>query len=107
MCKQKYTKVRVNEFASDRNMAMNDSHFDLSNVGEMPYQPVRHSFPKCRFGKTKVSSCAFQRLWFVKWKWLHYNSSRDLAFCYTCVSAIKIGKVRITTGNVLDSTLFF
>ena len=33
---QKCRNVRVDEFASDKKMAMHDSHFDLSNVGEMP-----------------------------------------------------------------------
>ena len=41
-------------------MAMCDSNFDLPNVCEMPHQLVQHSFPKCAFGKTKVSSRAFQ-----------------------------------------------
>ena len=35
-------------------MALRDSQ-DLPNVGEMPYQPGWHSFPKCAFGKTNVS----------------------------------------------------
>ena len=41
-------------------MAMHDSHFDLCKVGEMPHQPVRHSFLKHAFGKTKVSSRIFK-----------------------------------------------
>lgn len=84
-------------------MALRDSQY-LPDVGEMPYQPVRHSFPKRAFGKTNVSHRAFQGSWFAKWKWLHYVSSTDTAFCHTCISAIKTGKVKLITGNVQDST---
>ena len=66
MRKRKYTNARVNESASDKNLGMRDSHFDPPNVGEMPHQPVWHSFPKRAFGNTNVSSCALQGLWFAK-----------------------------------------
>ena len=106
MWKQKYTNVQVNEFANYKNLGMCESHFDLPNAGETPHQPVRQSFLKRVFGKTEVSSCALQGSWFVKWKCLHYDLPRDLhvVFCLTCVSAVKIEKVRLTTGNVQDST---
>ena len=55
----------------------------LPDVGEVPDQPERHSFPKCSFGKSKVVHCAFKGSWFLKWQWLHYDSSKDVAFCHT------------------------
>ena len=55
----------------------------LSEVGEVPHQPERHMFPRRQFGKSAVVSCAFQGSWFNKWQWLHYESTTDLAFCYT------------------------
>lgn len=84
-------------------MAKRDSHFCLPDVGEMSHQPVCHSFPKCTFGKTKVGSRAFQGMWFGKWQWLFYNSLRNLAFCDTCVSAVKAGKMKMPVGNLQDS----
>ena len=30
---------------------------------------------------------SFQRQWFDRWSWLHYDEDRDLAFCFTCVVA--------------------
>ena len=42
----------------------------------------------------------------LKWQWLHYESTRDLGFCHTCVTAIKTGKMKIT-GNVKDSAFIY
>ena len=57
MHKQKYTNNKV---ASDKNMAMRDSHFDLPNVGEMPHQYVRYSFLKCAIGRTELAVAPFK-----------------------------------------------
>ena len=48
-------------------------------------------------------SRTFQSSWFDKWKWLHYSAPLDVAFCHTCVTAIKTGKMKVS-GNVPDST---
>ena len=56
MHKQKYTNVRVNEFASDKNLGVRDFYFDLPNVSEMRHEPLRHSFPKRAYGKAKLSN---------------------------------------------------
>ena len=64
------------------------------DVGDNPNQPRRFSFPKQQYGKTKVVHRAFQPQWFEKWKWLHYDESRDLAFCHTCLIAMKTGKMK-------------
>ena len=48
-------------------------------------------------------SRTFQSSWFDKWKWLHYSAPLDVAFCHTCVTAIKTGKMKVS-GNVQDST---
>ena len=77
----------------------------LPNVGEAPNQPLDFAFPKHDFGKTKVVRRAFQAQWFTKWPWLHYDSGQDLAFCYTCVTAVASGKLKLSTGNVKDSVL--
>ena len=38
-----------------------------------------------------------------QWTWLHYNSSRDLVFCHTCVTAIRSVKLDQSKGNAKDS----
>ena len=78
----------------------------LPEVGEVPHQPEHHTFPRRQFGKSKVVSRAFQGSWFKKWQWLHYQSTTDLAFCHTCVTAIKTGKMKIA-GNVKDSAFIY
>ncbi len=83
-----------------------ESSRSLPDVGQVPHQPERHVFPKRQFGKSKVVSRAFQGSWFCKWKWLHYESSNDLAFCYTCVTALKTGKMKIA-ANVKDSAFIY
>ena len=76
---------------------------DLPDIGNEPNQPWRHQFPKRSFGKKNVVYHSFQPAWFDRWKWLHCDSSRDLAFCFTCIKAIKTGKMKLS-GNVKDSS---
>ena len=35
-----------------------------------------------------------------QWRWLHYDCSRNLVFCRTCVTAFKTGRLRLSVGNV-------
>ena len=57
---------------------------ESSHPPEVPHQPERHIFPRRQFGKSKVVSHAlFKDLDLIEW--LHYESTRDLAFCYTGV----------------------
>ena len=78
----------------------------LPDVGATPNQPERHSFPRRSFGRSKVVYRTFQVSWFHKWQWLHYDASQDVAFCHTCVTGIKSGKMKIT-GNVKDSSFIY
>lgn len=78
----------------------------LPDIGATSNQPERHSFPKCSFGKSKVVQRGFQASWFLKWQWLHYVSSQDVAFCHTCVTAIKSGKLKVS-GNVKDCSFIY
>ena len=75
----------------------------LPNVGEAANQPLDINYPKRKFGKTKVVHKAFQAQWFAKWLWLHYDTTQDLAFCHTCVTAVGSGQLALLTGNVKDS----
>ena len=84
-------------------MAYNEKQLSLPEIGESANQPASsYNFPKRSFGKTKVYR-AFQRSWSNKWKWLHYDSNKDLCFCHTCVFALKTGKMKFF-GNAKDST---
>ena len=84
-------------------MAYNEQHLSLPEIGEHANQPSGYNFRNDgQFGKTKVVHRAFQQSWFDKWKWLHYDSSKDLCFCHTCVSALKTGKMKLS-GNAKDS----
>ena len=83
-------------------MAYNEQHLSLPEIGEHSNQPSGYNFPKRSFGKTKVVHRAFQQSWFGKWKWLHCDSSKDLCFCHTCVSALKTGEMKLS-GNAKDS----
>ena len=70
---------------------------------DKPDQPLQYIFPKRDFGKSKIVKRAFQAKWFGKWRWLHYDRSRDLAFCHTCITAVKMGRLTLSIGNVKDS----
>ena len=83
-------------------MAYKEQHLFLPEIGEHANQSSCYNFPKRSFGKTKVVHYAFQQSWFGKWKWLHDDSSKDLCFCHTCVSALKTGKMKLSS-NAKDS----
>ena len=82
-------KVQTRNTCSSGMAAAGEVSRSLPEVGEVPHQPERYVFPRRQFGKSKVVSRAFQGSWFHKWQWLHYESTTDLAFCHTCVTAIK------------------
>ena len=60
---------------------------------DTPHQPTTFSFLKREFGKTAVVKRSFQSSWFKKWKWLHYDESKDVVYCFTCMKAKKEGKL--------------
>ena len=41
---------------------------------------------------------SFNPDWFKCFGWLHYDISRDAAFCFVCIKALS--KAQISTGNV-------
>jgi len=55
----------------------------------IPFQfwpPKSFKFPKCKFG-IKGEERVFQADCYVKYDWLHYDISKDAAFCYLCMQA--------------------
>ena len=63
----------------------------LPVVLEKPHQPLALKFPKRQYGKQHR---AFQSGWFQHWHCLHYDKSKDAAFCHICVTAIETGKMK-------------
>lgn len=71
----------------------------LGTIGNKPNQPSTYSFPKRSFGKKDPVSRSFQSSWFKKWPWIHYDQTNNLAFCFTCVNASKLGNVKICASR--------
>ncbi len=71
-----------------------------AEVPEKPYQPKDYNFPKRVFGKKGDTSRAFQSHWFKIWTFLHYDETKDVVFCHTCM----VGEGRWMGGWVLMST---
>ena len=69
----------------------------LPVILEKPHQPLALKFPKRQYGKQHR---AFQSGWFQHWHCLHYDESKDAAFCHICVAAIETGKMK-DGGNVM------
>ena len=65
---------------------------DSPNAG----QPHRYNFPKWLFGNKTTVYRSFQAVWFdwsmYRCRWLHYNCSRYVAFCFIYIK-IRQGKV--------------
>ena len=73
----------------------------LPDVNDKPHQPLTFSFPKREYGRSIIVKRSFQSQWFSKWQWLHYDQSRDMAFCHTCIIAVKSKKITsLGTGDL-------
>ncbi len=87
-------QYRVDSMASKLMSAL------TAEVPEKPYQPKDYNFPKRVFGKKGDTSRAFQSHWFKIWTFLHYDETKDVVFCHTCM----VGEGRWMGGWVLMST---
>ena len=77
------------------------TYHELVDIDDKAHQPKSLVFPKHKFG---IKERCFQREWFNKWPWLHYNELDDSAFCFICTKAIKEKKAK--TGNMDDCFIF-
>ncbi|KAL5004567.1 hypothetical protein ScPMuIL_018023 [Solemya velum] len=50
-----------------------------------PNQPRAFTFPKRKLGQKNPAQRTIQAAWFDNKTWLHYDESRDLAFCHLCL----------------------
>ena len=74
---------------------------NLPDIGDKPSQPLSISFPKREYGKSIIVKRSFQSQWLSKWQWLHYDLSRDMAICHTCIMAVKSKKISsLGTGDL-------
>lgn len=72
----------------------------LVDVPEKPsHPPFDYAFPTRQFGRIKAS---FRPSWCSRWKWLHYDNVKDLAYCHVCLVALKSGLLR-SNEHVYDS----
>ena len=78
----------------------------VPTVPEEPYQPLNYNFPRREFGQKTVVNRSFQSSWFIKWKWLHYESSRDVVYCHTCVTGVNSSKLKLT-DNAKESAFIY
>ena len=58
-------------------------------VLDAPHQPRSFRFPRRSFGSKTVVKRGFKASWFDNHTWLHYDESKDLAFCFLCMKAVK------------------
>ena len=72
---------------------------DIPDFPTTPHQPLEFAFPKRPFVKAKVVYRSFQKSWFKEWPFLHYDESKDVAFCHTCATAVKEKKIRASTAE--------
>ena len=70
-----------------------DGNNDCIDITSEPHQPKNVTFPKVLFGKTKPVLRSFQVHWFQKWKWLHWHTANERAYCHTCLTAFKKGRL--------------
>ena len=69
---------------------------DIKDLPDTPCHPVGSRFPSWMFGSAKKVSRSFQSSWCHRFSWIHYDSTQDLVFCFSCCKAAKEGKVRLT-----------
>lgn len=81
-------------------MAARSLKSSIPDLPEAPYHPASNFvFPKRTFGKAKPVQCAAQRQWFSSWAFLHYDEAKDVVFCHTCVTAVKLDRMK-TSNNM-------
>ena len=65
-------------------------------IGDAPFQPRSHDYPKRAFGVSQVVFRAFLPSWYDNYPWLHWDMKRERVFCFTCVKAAR-GKLLFNT----------
>ena len=76
----------------------------MPSIGEKPNQPKGSLFSNCNYGKKttvtlKHGSIQHAR-WFHNWPWIHYDEFKDVAFCCTCVTAVRLRKLKNVSSKL-------
>ncbi len=66
-------------------------------IPSKPHQPLNFRFPKRRCGVKKVMERSFQPSWFEKWPFLHYDESKNVVLCHTCMQGFKMKLMKTST----------
>ena len=75
------------------------------DLGDEPYQPATFSFPKRKFGETRLVYRSYQAAWFMKWPWIQYVQVNDIAFCFTCGRASRSADFKVCASKGDDAFL--
>ena len=81
-------------------MIMARENGEIPDIPSCPYQPdSRCKFKPRPFGKKKVVLRSFQPSWCQKWSWIHYQETKDLAFCHICIRGFKEKKIKASNAD--------
>ena len=79
-------------------MAANCLKSSIPNLPDEPHHPKDLAFPKRSFGKSKPVLCSAQSKWFSSWPFLHYDEGQDVVFCHTCVTPLKLDRIKFSNS---------
>ena len=74
-------------------------------TGDQPNQPLLPSFPKQSFRLKSPVFRSFQSSWYKRWPWIHYDQNNDKVFCFTCLKASRLGKLKACASKGDDAFL--
>ena len=77
-----------------------EQHLDNPQILDAPHQPRSFHFPRHLFGNKNVVKRGFNASWFDSHTWLHYDESKDLAFCFLSMKVVK--KSTLITSRCAD-----
>ena len=94
--KQRARVARHKSYNNLRNceMAVNVLKASLPRLPDKPHHPQNFSLTKQMFGKTRPVMCSAQSQWFTTWPFLHYVEAQDVVFCHTCVTTVKLDRIK-------------
>lgn len=73
----------------------------LPSLPDKPNHPKDFPFPKRPFGSRCVMYSAHSS-WFSTWPFLSYDENQDVVYCHTCVTAIRLDRLR-WSKNISES----
>ena len=93
-----------NAASTESNRGLQHTSMEIE-ICSYPYQPHSQGFPKKRFGQAKPS---FKVSWFDNhnWsKWLHWEATRERAYCIICRNIYALGQLTMHRNRELKQHL--